>query len=452
MATMQRVAILLALLAAPILGQPTQQWGSWTIGPGAFGSREWRPPVADEASLPADGNRLGDIRLAVSEGTLWRWDGAEWDPVGGGEGTVSSVALSAPSILSVSGSPVTTTGTLTLSLATQPANTLFAGPTTGADAAPTFRALVSADVPNNAADTSGNAGTATALAANGANCSSGSAPLGVDAAGAAEGCFDVATQVELDALDTTSDDLSDNSITDLSDVTAISGNSTVVVTTTGAQTSGDCVEIDASGNHVASGSACGGGAPSFDTITSGTNTTAAMTMDTGSSLTVQGSATANVIGTAGKLRFFSAAAASLPIELAASSNGILSFYRDGSSIGAASNSYFRWGGSTGSPTLDTSGGFAFWNDLDTSVDYDATTGGVAIIDESTTLIIATTTGDDYVMIRGCKHFGAMAAAPAVTTPSECDEYTDTDDGSGNAAKCVYLDGAWAKVVGAGACS
>ena len=34
----------------------------------------------------------------------------------------------------------------------------------------------------------GNAGTATALAANGANCSSGSYPLGVDASGAAEGC------------------------------------------------------------------------------------------------------------------------------------------------------------------------------------------------------------------------------------------------------------------------
>lgn len=35
------------------------------------------------------------------------------------------------------------------------------------------------------------AATATALAANGANCSAGNAPLGVDASGAAEGCFDV---------------------------------------------------------------------------------------------------------------------------------------------------------------------------------------------------------------------------------------------------------------------
>jgi hypothetical protein len=35
-----------------------------------------------------------------------------------------------------------------------------------------------------------------------------------------------------------------------------SGNTTQVVTTTGAQTSGNCVSIDASGNHIANGSAC----------------------------------------------------------------------------------------------------------------------------------------------------------------------------------------------------
>jgi hypothetical protein len=37
-----------------------------------------------------------------------------------------------------------------------------------------------------------------------------------------------------------------------------SGNTTAYVTTTGSQTSGDCVSIDASGNHIASGAACGG--------------------------------------------------------------------------------------------------------------------------------------------------------------------------------------------------
>lgn len=41
-----------------------------------------------------------------------------------------------------------------------------------------------------------NADTADALSANGANCSAGNAPLGVDASGAAEGCFDVWTEAE----------------------------------------------------------------------------------------------------------------------------------------------------------------------------------------------------------------------------------------------------------------
>jgi hypothetical protein len=70
-------------------------------------------------------------------------------------GTVTSVALSLPGIFSVSGSPVTGSGTLTGSLANETANTVFAGPTTGAAAAPTFRALVGADLPNPSASTLG---------------------------------------------------------------------------------------------------------------------------------------------------------------------------------------------------------------------------------------------------------------------------------------------------------
>lgn len=61
---------------------------------------------------------------------------------------VTSVGLSLPAFITVSGSPVTGAGTLTGTLATQVANTIFAGPTTGADAAPTFRTLVAADIPS----------------------------------------------------------------------------------------------------------------------------------------------------------------------------------------------------------------------------------------------------------------------------------------------------------------
>ncbi len=59
---------------------------------------------------------------------------------------VTSVALSLPAIFTVSGSPVTTTGTLSATLASQTAATVFAAPA-GASGAPTFRALVAGDIP-----------------------------------------------------------------------------------------------------------------------------------------------------------------------------------------------------------------------------------------------------------------------------------------------------------------
>jgi hypothetical protein len=65
-------------------------------------------------------------------------------------GTVTSVALSDGSttpIYAISGSPVTSTGTLTLTLDTQSANTVFAGPSSGSAAQPTFRSLVGLDIP-----------------------------------------------------------------------------------------------------------------------------------------------------------------------------------------------------------------------------------------------------------------------------------------------------------------
>lgn len=68
---------------------------------------------------------------------------------GGGSGTVTSVGLSLPGIFVVSGSPVTTSGTLTGTLATETANAVFAGPPSGGAATPTFRALVTPDLPSN---------------------------------------------------------------------------------------------------------------------------------------------------------------------------------------------------------------------------------------------------------------------------------------------------------------
>lgn len=65
----------------------------------------------------------------------------------GGGGGVTSVDLTMPSMFTVSGAPVTGSGTLAAALATQSANTLLAGPVSGGAAAPAFRALVAADIP-----------------------------------------------------------------------------------------------------------------------------------------------------------------------------------------------------------------------------------------------------------------------------------------------------------------
>ena len=67
---------------------------------------------------------------------------------GAGSGTVTSVALTAPSIFFVLGTPITTSGTLQLGLVNQFANTFWAGPIGGAEDVPTFRSLVSDDIPN----------------------------------------------------------------------------------------------------------------------------------------------------------------------------------------------------------------------------------------------------------------------------------------------------------------
>jgi hypothetical protein len=63
-----------------------------------------------------------------------------------GAGSVTSVALSLPSELSVSGSPVTTSGTLTGAWANQTTNKIFASPN-GSTGTPSFRALAEADIP-----------------------------------------------------------------------------------------------------------------------------------------------------------------------------------------------------------------------------------------------------------------------------------------------------------------
>lgn len=115
---------------------------------------------------------------------------------GSGSG-IGSITWALPPFLTASPSTISATGTQTFSLATQSANTIFAGPASGSAAAPTFRALVSLDIPNNAANTTGTsgglsgspsigitnlAGTGT-VTLTGIEASSGSACLHINASG-----------------------------------------------------------------------------------------------------------------------------------------------------------------------------------------------------------------------------------------------------------------------------
>src|ERR1700676_4375464 len=65
-----------------------------------------------------------------------------------GGGSVTSVAIVVPAEFSVSGSPILNAGTITITKATQTANTVYCGPASGIAAVPAFRALVSADMPS----------------------------------------------------------------------------------------------------------------------------------------------------------------------------------------------------------------------------------------------------------------------------------------------------------------
>jgi len=86
------------------------------------------------------GYDLTNNKLKIGDGTT-AWNSLAYIPTG-----TTSIGLSLPSFITVTGSPITTSGTLTGTLASQTANTIFAAPN-GSAGAPTFRSLVASDIP-----------------------------------------------------------------------------------------------------------------------------------------------------------------------------------------------------------------------------------------------------------------------------------------------------------------
>lgn len=98
--------------------------------------------LAGDKALPLGSETNVNITSPTADQVL-RYNGTNWV----NNTAVTSVGLSLPNIFTVSGSPVTTTGTLTAALANQNANIVFAGPSSGAAAGPSFRSLVVDDIP-----------------------------------------------------------------------------------------------------------------------------------------------------------------------------------------------------------------------------------------------------------------------------------------------------------------
>ena len=118
-------------------------------------------PGISNQILATDGT--GNLSF-ISSGTVYSVSGT---------GTVSGLSLSGTVINS---GDLTLSGTLEVvpsNFSAQTANKVLAGPTTGSDAAPTFRSIVAADIPTLNQDTTGSAGSVAAANLTGATLASG---------------------------------------------------------------------------------------------------------------------------------------------------------------------------------------------------------------------------------------------------------------------------------------
>ena len=108
--------------------------------------------IVTNATPSGTGAFVGQAWYNTSTSIAYRWNGTAWTQEAG----IQSVTVTDSTPLSVVvNNPDDFTANITLTLDTQTANTVFVGPASGSDAAPTFRALVPADLPDATSSTKG---------------------------------------------------------------------------------------------------------------------------------------------------------------------------------------------------------------------------------------------------------------------------------------------------------
>ncbi len=126
-------------------------WGKVALASAISGTLPIANGGTDLATTPTNGQLLIGNGTNYTLGTITAGTGINVTNASGSitvaNTGVTSVGLALPNIFTVSNSPVTTTGTLTGTLASETANTIFAAPN-GSAGTPTFRALVNADLPS----------------------------------------------------------------------------------------------------------------------------------------------------------------------------------------------------------------------------------------------------------------------------------------------------------------
>ena len=117
--------------------------------------------IVSAATPSGSGAFVGQAWFNTATSIAYRWDGTAWTQESG----IQTVTVTDSTPLSVVvNNPDAFTANLTLTLDTQVANSVFVGPASGSDAAPTFRALVPADLPDATASAKGIIQPGTGLA------------------------------------------------------------------------------------------------------------------------------------------------------------------------------------------------------------------------------------------------------------------------------------------------